>query len=153
MIKGRGKVVRSAARALVHQNDIHPRSHALVGDPQHVMRVRGSLQPVDHDDGDRRAAVRLPKAVAQNANPILDGDEPLLRLREIEFPLEKETRNGLDVSAAQKAPWTEFNYFRGDILRCESSHSVILNKSGYGFVLLVPTARREWLTRRCPQVQ
>ncbi len=65
--------------------------------------------------------------MAQNANAILDGDQSLFRLGEIEFPLEKEARDGLDVPATQKTARTKLPNFAGDVRSRDSSHFMILN--------------------------
>jgi hypothetical protein len=85
---------------------------------------------VNYDDGHRGPTTRLPKAVAQNADAILNGDQPPFRLGEIEFAPYKEARNGLDVSTAQKTARTEFISisFVEDAWSRDSSHPVILNK-------------------------
>ena len=87
-----------------------------------------------HDSGKCLAPVRLPVAVAKNANTGLDFDQPLLRLRNREPARQDEAGDCLKVSTREEPPWAEVHRLRLDFGN-DGPHKLILVLSWlYSFV-------------------
>jgi hypothetical protein len=95
-------MIGASARALVHAHNVHPSSQAFFGNAQHVIRFRGTFQPVDYDYRERRTTIGLPMTVAKHVNARLDFDQPFLGFRQRNSSRQKKTGYGLHVSAAEE---------------------------------------------------
>ena len=99
--------VGASAIALVVADHVHARSQRLLGDSEHVLRIAGTFESVDDDDGQRARAVRLPVAMAKHLDAGLDFDQALFGRGKMKPSLDQEAGDGLHVSAAQPAAWLE----------------------------------------------
>src|SRR5579863_5239966 len=112
MIQSRRQRVCAAAVALVHAHHVHALSHALRRNAQHVLGFARTLEAVHNNQRQRLFAVGLPVAVAKHLNARFNFDQSLFGWGDAEAPWEKETSQGLAMSATQSASCHKLSGYR-----------------------------------------
>ena len=103
MVENRGFAVGASAIALIHSNHVHAGGQPLGGKACHILRLRGTFESVNDNDGECGAAVGLPVAVAQGPDAGLDFHQMFLARRKQNAAVDEEAGDGLRMSAAQPA--------------------------------------------------
>ncbi len=100
-------VVHAAAVALVHEDNVHAGSKRVAGDSEHVLRLGGSFETVDGDDGLGLSTIGLPAAPAADLDARGDFDEALFGRWKMDASRGEKAGEGLDVSATEEAARAE----------------------------------------------
>ena len=85
----------SAAVALIHPYRIHAKRHRLLRNAANVLRIAGTLQAVDRDDGQRIPALRLPVAMAKHLNAGSNLNQAVVYRRQRRRPPQQVACDGL----------------------------------------------------------
>jgi hypothetical protein len=109
MIKRWRQPVCATAGALIHADDIHSRSHSLLGYPQHVFGIARALEPVYENDGQCGPSISLPMTVAKHLDSGFNLDQSLFRRGERKLAWQQKAGDGLNVAATKETPGPKFD--------------------------------------------
>src|SRR5689334_8495025 len=117
----------AATIALIHADHIHADGQSFVGNPDRVTGVTGAFEPVHDDDRKRILPLALPVAMAEEPYSGLDFNETFFRSGQRDLAMQKETGEGLHMTASQAAAWHKLTRFDFSL---RSPHKLILNSLG-----------------------